>query len=697
MLTGTAPVSARIQAAPPDAQGALWQSFTSATSADAFCQSWLGLVALQVPSARLAAVLVESDTGQAFLPIAVWPAASKDFARLGPAIQKALAQKKACAEPYDPAAVAAAAITESPTPTSPANSQPGLPPSAGLKPQIPAPSPVTPGTHIAYPILLGERPMGAVALELGTRQAEQVNQAMRALHWGIAWLNELFMRRELEQLSGKAEQVGSVMETLAVALRDGPLKHMLFEVVNQIARQQGFSRVAIGLEHHHGIRPQALSDNAWFNKNVALLQAYASAMEACQDQRQPLYHPAPPAPQTPAEKSPTSAGPAKPAPELPPSPAHDEREPEPEQPAPSASPALAALARESGAHAVLALPLLQGVRCLGVLTVEHDQHERFSEAQQAWLQALVSLLPAAIAQKQKAEQGYWARLTHDGAALARKLFGPRHLVWKAGALAALAVIGAGFIPLPYKVNARTVVEGQTQRVIPMPFEGFLIAASARAGDTVREGQELAQLDDKDLKVELIKARSERNQYERKLREAMANHDLANTQVIGAQLQQAEAQQALVEEKLRRSHIVAPMDGVIVSGDLSQQIGSPMEQGKKLFEISPLDRYRVILQVEEHDIRQVQAGQPGLLRMTGLAHQPIDFNVSKITPVASTDEGKNVFRVEAELRPAPGQALPDLRPGMEGVGKITTAEQPLGWILGHKLLDWLRLQLWNWMP
>ena len=62
VLTGTAPVSARIQAAPPDAQGALWQSFTSATSADAFCQSWLGLVALQVPSARLAAVLVESDT-----------------------------------------------------------------------------------------------------------------------------------------------------------------------------------------------------------------------------------------------------------------------------------------------------------------------------------------------------------------------------------------------------------------------------------------------------------------------------------------------------------------------------------------------------------------------------------------------------------------------------------------------------------
>ena len=690
MIIGTGPASGRIHAAPPDAQGVLWQSFTSATSADVFCQSWLGLVALQVPSARLAAVLVESDTGQAFLPIAVWPAASKDFARLGPAIQKALAQKKACTEAYDPAAVVAA----SPQPA--AGPPPGLSSTAGLKPQSSPVAPAMPGTHIAYPILLGERPMGAVALELATRQPDQINLAMRQLHWGIAWLNELFMRRELEQLSGKAEQVGSVMETLAVALREGPLKHMLFEVVNQIARQQGFSRVAIGLERHHQVRPQALSDNAWFNKNVALLEGYAAAMEACHDQRQPLCHPPAPAPAPPAPApTPSKDGPGTPAK---PSPTPETTADVPlADPAPATSPALAALARDSGARAILALPLLQGVRCVGVLTVEHDQRETFSEAEQAWLSTLASLLPAAIAQKQKAEQGYWGKLSRDGANVARKLFGPRHLVWKAAALGALLVIGAGFVPMAYQVNARTVVEGQTQRVIPMPFEGFLIAASARAGDTVKAGEELAQLDDKDLKVELVKARSERNQYERKLREAMANHDLANTQVIRAQLQQAEAQQTLVEEKLRRSSIVAPMDGVIVSGDLSQQIGSPMEQGKKLFEISPLDHYRVILQVEEHDIRQIKTGQPGQLRMTGLAHQPIDFSVSKITPVASTDEGKNVFRVEAELRPTPGQALPDLRPGMEGVGKITTAEQPLGWILGHKLLDWLRLQLWNWLP
>ena len=673
----------------PDAQAVLWQSFTTASSADAFCQSWLGLIAAQIPAVRLGAILVESQDGQAFLPLAVWPAASKDFARLGPTIQRALTQKKACAEPYEPA-VAAVATPEAVA----AIPKSGLPPASVRHQQPSLHLSAAPGTDIAFPILLSDRPLGAVALELGTRQPEHVNHAMRQLHWGIAWLNELFMRRELEQLSGKADQIGSVMEILAVALRDGALKHMLFEVVNQIARQQGFSRVAIGLEHQQSIRLQALSDNAWFNKNVALMQAYTAAMEACQDVRQTLSISTKPVTeqhgQVDAKADSSAAAQRHPnESDTPPGSTSDQ--------ANGASPTLSALARESGAQAVLALPLLHGVRCLGVLIVEHDQRDRFSQQEQSWLRTLVSLLPAAIAQKQKAEQGYWGRLKEDAFALAHKLFGPHHLVWKAGALAALAIIGTGFVPIAYKVNARTVVEGQTQRVIPMPFEGFLIAASARAGDTVRAGQELAQLDDKDLKVELIKARSERNQYERKQREAMASHDLANTQVINAQLQQADAQYALVEEKLRRSRIVAPMDGVIVSGDLSQQIGSPMEQGKKLFEISPLDRYRVILQVEEYDIRQVQLGQSGQLRMTGLAHEPIDFTVSKITPVASTAEGKNVFRVEAEPKARPGEALPDLRPGMEGVSKITTAHQALGWILGHKMVDWLRLQVWNWMP
>ena len=59
-------------------------------------------------------------------------------------------------------------------------------------------------------------------------------------------------------------------------------------------------------------------------------------------------------------------------------------------------------------------------------------------------------------------------------------------------------------------------------------------------------------------------------------------------VFAAQINQAEAQLALAEEKLARATLVAPFDGIVVSGDLSQQLGTPVEQGKLLFEIAPLE-------------------------------------------------------------------------------------------------------------
>jgi hypothetical protein len=90
---------------------------------------------------------------------------------------------------------------------------------------------------------------------------------------------------------------------------------------------------------------------------------------------------------------------------------------------------------------------------------------------------------------------------------------------------------------------------------------------------------------------------------------------------------------------------------------------------------------------------VQVGQTGRLVISGLADDPIPFSVSKVTPVATAQDGRNFFRVEARL----GQALPGLRPGMEGVGKIGTGERRLWWVLTHSFTDWLRLALWSWLP
>ncbi|MFZ1909058.1 MAG: HlyD family efflux transporter periplasmic adaptor subunit, partial [Burkholderiales bacterium] len=280
------------------------------------------------------------------------------------------------------------------------------------------------------------------------------------------------------------------------------------------------------------------------------------------------------------------------------------------------------------------------------------------------------------------------------AAGARALFGPRHPGVKLIALVAAAVVVfCSFAAGTYRIGAKTVIEGSVQRAAVAPFDGYIAQSFVRAGDTVKKGQVLCRLEDKDLKLERTRLVSERDQLQRRHRQALAVQDRASMAVIAAQINQVEAQLSLVEDKLARATLVAPFDGVVVSGDLSQLLGTPVEQGKLLFQIAPLDAYRVILEVDERDIDDVKVGQQGELALSGMPSHPVHFAVKQITPVSTAQDGRNFFRVEAQL----DHPSTRLRPGMEGVGKIAIGDRKLIWIWTHGLFDWLRLWAWKWLP
>ena len=49
-------------------------------------------------------------------------------------------------------------------------------------------------------------------------------------------------------------------------------------------------------------------------------------------------------------------------------------------------------------------------------------------------------------------------------------------------------------------------------------------------------------------------------------------------ILAAQIKELDAQIELNRDRLARATLVAPFDGVIVSGDLSQLLDTPVEQG-----------------------------------------------------------------------------------------------------------------------
>jgi RND family efflux transporter MFP subunit len=331
---------------------------------------------------------------------------------------------------------------------------------------------------------------------------------------------------------------------------------------------------------------------------------------------------------------------------------------------------------------------------LGALVLERPTGEEFDARTVELCEHAALLVGPVLDVKRKEDRWLLQKAADSMATHARHLVGPRHValkLWTAAGVA--ATLFFAIADGDYQVTADATLEGTVQRAVAAAIPGYIAEARARAGDVVRKGDLLAAIDDRDLRLERLKWVSQRAQRTSEYREALAGHQRARVQVLGAQLEQAEAQLALIDEQLARTRIVAPFDAIVVKGDLSQSLGAPVERGNVLFELAPLDAYRIIMKVDERDITNVVVGQGGNLALSSMPHDPLALVVEKITPVSVVEEGRNYFRVEASAK----GGIDGLRPGMEGVGKIQVEERRLIWIWTHKIGHWLRMWVWSWWP
>ena len=175
-------------------------------------------------------------------------------------------------------------------------------------------------------------------------------------------------------------------------------------------------------------------------------------------------------------------------------------------------------------------------------------------------------------------QGRDALLREAGRLFGARYIGRKLLVLAVAALALFAALAHG----PYRVGASATVQGVVQRVVAAPFEGYIAEATRRAGDEVRQGDVLAVLDTRETELELLRAGNLEVQYRRQGEEAMARGDSAAAAIAQAQARQAMAQIQFYRQQIQRSSLRAPFDGVLVSGDLSQQLGEAVKRGQELF-------------------------------------------------------------------------------------------------------------------
>jgi len=460
-------------------------------------------------------------------------------------------------------------------------------------------------------------------------------------------------------------------------------KGCTLQFVNDLCRQLAVDRVAMGWVHGAANAPRqgtsaasgkrsvlliALSDTENLDRRMAMARKLESAMDECLDQEQTVLYPVPPAAGAGSDAVLSQAI------------THAHRE----------------LASSDAKLKVASFPLrvgdLHGDRIVGVILVESAGTGAVDPAMVELVQSTLDLVAPVLAVRHSDDRLIALRTWDWAVKTAAWAVGPKHTVWKAvGILVMIATFLFFFVSTTYRIGSPMELQARERRTLSVPFDGTIsaVAPGIEAGRKVEQGQLMVELDTRELRLGALEAASQLLQYEKQADESLKKGELAEAQQAEAKAEQSRARLALLQTQIERSRVVAPISGMIISGDLKDKVGSAIKLGEKLFEVADLSNMVVIAKVSDSDIAFIRPDQTGEVSPKANPAFKVPFVVERIVPLSQADEGQNAFEVHCRLIETPAW----FRPGMEGQARFNTQDRSIAWIASRRILDTLKVWLW----
>lgn len=455
---------------------------------------------------------------------------------------------------------------------------------------------------------------------------------------------KLMLRQTLELLD-RAQQAPAASDMASI-------------LCDEFQQRFGCTRVSIGTVRGERIRPVAISGSPKIDRRTPIVEALEAAMEECAVQDVEILYPAPPEQEAdPAQRRVTRR--------------HE------------------MLFDNHGRSSILSLPLRLEGDLVGVAILEREEHNPFPAGSVGLVRLAAEFIGPALWTRRLADRGVLAVVRDRAGELSEAAVGPRHTGWKIlGVFVAVVLIALAAVPIPSRVVTSGELSATTQRRVTPPFNGFLAEVLVRPGDEVTTGQILGVLDTSELELRLAETEAQRAAAETERDDAMTVGERTDAAIAQARVDETTATIDLILDRIDRAKVRAPIDGRISAGDLNGAIGSRVETGQVMFEIVGPDN-RAVLEVTERDIGRLEVGDEGWISTRAMPGDRSPIRVTRINPVAEAGEGKNTYRVEAELI----DAADWLKPGMR-----VTARMKDGWTvpiaeLSRPLVDEARLRLW----
>jgi len=283
--------------------------------------------------------------------------------------------------------------------------------------------------------------------------------------------------------------------------------------------------------------------------------------------------------------------------------------------------------------------------------------------------------------------------------------------WMGGGLLAIVLAACGkqdaepVAPIPVLVVHAGTVAGQevaaypgeirAREESPLSFRvgGNLIKRHVDAGQRVRKGQLLAELDAADYasqasasqaqlaaaEADLVRARDDQKRYATLAEQQLVSQSALDSQTAAfkaaqGQANAARANLAVARNQAQYAQLRAPADGVIASRQA--EAGQVVSAGQTVFTLAADGGREVVIALPESNIRDYQVGQPVQVELWNRPGQLLGGTIREIAPAA--DAQGRTYATRVSLAP---EALTEVELGQSArvfaaAGRQGTLQLPL---------------------
>ena len=214
-------------------------------------------------------------------------------------------------------------------------------------------------------------------------------------------------------------------------------------------------------------------------------------------------------------------------------------------------------------------------------------------------------------------------------------------------------------PIASYLETHGTLEAENDVDLVARTAGPIVELNAEEGMSVRRGQVLARIDDREIRAQLDVSKVRLEETEIAYQRAKKLHfgELVSQETLDqalANYQSAQGDFERLRVQLLYTEIAAPFDGLIVERYV--RFAEHLANGARLFRISDFDPLLCPIQVPERELPRLRAGQTAKLEVEAWGDTAFDARVLRISPVV--DAATGTVRVTLEVK---GKGK--LRPGM----------------------------------